>query len=181
MSEKRLLILIKQYTVITTVLKVYSLVFGWFEVTLLVTERVTELVVISKPHSFEKKIISNMSLIGKQVIHKNFQSESFYFFWFPGAPIVAILVSYWLENYGTNWETMTFLFRFYSHGLFGWGLNYVEMPLKESGNFFYEILFVSEIQGKCCPLRFFRINPCQMFTETDEYLSHLNVFSSLCV
>ena len=107
MSEKRLLILIKQYSVITTVLKVYSLVFGWFEVTLLVTERVTELVVISKPHSFEK-IISNMSLIGKQVIHKNFQSESFYFFWFPGAPIVAILVSYWLENNGTNWETVTF-------------------------------------------------------------------------
>ena len=39
------------------------------------------------------KIILKMSLIGKQVIHKNFQSESFYFFWFPGAPIVAILVS----------------------------------------------------------------------------------------
>ena len=30
---------------------------------------------------------------GKQVIHENFQSESFYFFWFPGAPIVIILVS----------------------------------------------------------------------------------------
>jgi len=61
-----------------------------------------------------------MSLIGKQVIHKNFQSESFYFFWFPGAPIVAILVSYGLENYGTNWETMPRrFFRFYSHGLSG--------------------------------------------------------------
>jgi len=34
-----------------------------------------------------------MSFIGKEVIHKNFQSESFYFFWFPGAPIVGILVS----------------------------------------------------------------------------------------
>ena len=45
-----------------------------------------------KIHSFIE-IILNMSLIGKQVIHKNFQSESFYFFWFPGAPIVLILVS----------------------------------------------------------------------------------------
>ena len=46
-----------------------------------------------------------MSLIGKQVIHKNFQSESFYFFWFPGAPIVGILVSYLLEKFWTDWES----------------------------------------------------------------------------
>ena len=37
---------------------------------------------------------------GKQVIHENFQSESFYFFWFPGAPIVIILVSTLSLTYG---------------------------------------------------------------------------------
>ena len=46
-----------------------------------------------------------MSLIGKQVIHKNFQSESFYFFWFPGAPIFGILVSNLLEKFWTDWES----------------------------------------------------------------------------
>ena len=84
-----------------------------------------------------------MSLIGKQVIHKNFQSESFYFFWFPGAPIVAILVGY----FGIDLKIM-WIFRFYLHGLFGWGLDYVEMPLKESVSFSYEILFALETKGK---------------------------------